>query len=43
MLAETTKTSTWSPVRSKMKLFAKVMNGLKVVTLKAFKKDISIF
>ena len=33
-MAETTKTSARNPVRSKMKLFTKVINGLKAVTHK---------
>ena len=32
--AETTETSAWNPVRSKMELFAKEINCLKVVTHK---------
>ena len=31
LLVETTETSAWNPVRSKMKLFLKVINGLKAV------------
>ena len=43
LLAETTKTSAWNPARSKMKLFAKVINGLKPVTYKVHKENASIF
>ena len=43
LLAETTKTSAWNPARSKMKLFAKVINGLKAVTYKVHKENASIF
>ena len=42
-LAETTEASGWNTVRSKMKLFAKVINGLKAVTHKAHKENASIF
>ena len=43
LLAETTKTRAWNPARSKMKLFAKVINGLKAVTHKVHKENASIF
>ena len=43
LLAEATETGLWNPVRSKMKLFAKVINGLKAVTHKIHKENASIF
>ena len=43
LLAETTETSASNPVRSGMKLFGKVKNGLKAVTLKVHKENASIF
>ena len=43
LLVETTETSASNLVRSKMKLFPKVINGLKAVTLKVNKKNVSIF
>ena len=43
MLAETTEISVWNPVRSKTKLFAKAINGLKAVTHKVHKDNASIF
>ena len=43
LLIETTETSAWNPVRSKTKLFAKVIKGLKAVTHKVHKDNASIF
>ena len=43
LLAETTGTSVWYSVRSKMKLFTKVINSLKAVTHKVHKENASIF
>ena len=37
LLAETTETSAWNPLRSKMKHFAKVINSLKAVNHKVHK------
>ena len=43
LLAETIETSVWNPVKSKMKLLAKVINGLKAITHKVHKENASIF
>ena len=43
LLPKTTETGAWNPVRSKMKLFAKVINGLKAVTHKIHKENAFIF
>ena len=43
LLAENTETSAWNPVRSQIKLFTKVINGLKAVTCKVHKKNAYIF
>ena len=43
MLRETTETSAWNLVRSKMKLFTKVINGLKGITHKVHKENASTF
>ena len=43
LLAETTETSARNPVRSKIELFEKVINGMKGVTHKVHKENASIF
>ena len=43
LLAKTTETSAWNPIRSKMKLFKEVINGVKAVTHKLHKENASIF
>ena len=43
LLPENTESSAWNPVRSKIKLFTKVINGLKAFTYKVHKKNVYIF
>ena len=43
MYQKITETDAWNPVRSKIKLFTKVINGLEVVTHKVHKENASIF